>query len=61
MLIDPESRLLTKREVARWLKVAPQTVVRMARRGDLPGRRVGNRWRFLKAEIERWLNTEARP
>ncbi|GAB4202182.1 MAG: hypothetical protein OHK0013_15110 [Sandaracinaceae bacterium] len=55
MLIDADARLLTKREVARWLKIAPQTVVRMARRGDLPGRRVGNRWRFVQAEIRQWL------
>lgn len=55
MLIDADARLLTPREAARWLKIAPQTVVRMARRGDLPGRRVGRRWRFLQAEIRQWL------
>jgi len=60
-VIQPESRLLRPTDVARWLKVTPQTVVRMARRGDLPARRVASQWRFLKVEIEEWLHSEARP
>jgi len=59
-VIHPESRLLRPTEVARWLKVTPQTVVRMARRGDLPARRIASQWRFLKVEIDEWLRSEAR-
>lgn len=53
---DLKQVLLTKREVARWLRVSAETVVRLARRGKLPGRRVGNRWRFVRGEIQTWLD-----
>lgn len=53
---DVKQVLLTKREVARWLRVSAETVVRLARRGKLPGRRVGNRWRFVRGEVQRWLD-----
>lgn len=53
---DAKQVLLTKREVARWLRVSAETVVRLARRGKLPGRRVGNRWRFVRGEIQAWLD-----
>lgn len=47
--------LLTIQEVARYLRLDPQTVSRKAQRGDLPGVKIGNRWRFRKEEIDRWL------
>lgn len=53
---DAKQVLLTKREVARWLRVSAETVVRLARRGKLPGRRVGSRWRFVRGEIQAWLD-----
>lgn len=56
---DVKQVLLTKREVARWLRVSAETVVRLARRGKLPGRRVGNRWRFVRGEIQAWLDGAA--
>lgn len=45
--------LLTIKEVARYLRLDPQTVSRKAQRGDLPGFKVGNRWRFRKEDIDR--------
>ena len=49
-------RLLTAREVAEWLGVSPETVLRMHRRGDLPGFRLGsNVLRFSERDIEAWL------
>ncbi len=53
--------LLTIKEVARYLKLDPQTVSRKAQRGDLPGVRIGNRWRFKKEEIERSLKKSGDP
>ena len=47
--------LLTPSEVAEWLKVSTSTVRRMAERGELPGRRIGNQWRFGSAALLRWL------
>ena len=40
---------------AKFLKLPAQTVERLATEQDLPGRKIGKEWRFLRAAIERWL------
>jgi excisionase family DNA binding protein len=40
-------RLLTPREVAAYLRLSDATVVRMLRRGELAGRKIGGRWRIF--------------
>jgi excisionase family DNA binding protein len=42
-------------EVAELLRVPPSTVYDLARRGALPGHRVGRTWRFIRREVETWL------
>ena len=54
-----EEELLTAKELARYLKVKPRTVLRKARNGDLPAIRVGKRFRFDKKQIDRWLSERA--
>lgn len=49
------SDVLTAAEVAAWLRIPTSTVYDLARRGHLPGHRVGRAWRFLRPEIELWL------
>lgn len=49
-------RLLTTREVAAFLGVSPETVLRRWRAGELPGYRLAsNALRFRESEIEAWL------
>lgn len=49
-------RLLSAREVAEWLGVSTETVLRRWRAGGLPGYRLGsNVLRFRESEIEGWL------
>jgi excisionase family DNA binding protein len=53
-----KSAFLTASEVAEWLRVAPMTVWRMARKGQIPGTlRTGGRWIFSVDELERWTKT----
>jgi excisionase family DNA binding protein len=50
------SRLLTAREVAGLLRVSTETVLRWARRGELPARRLpGGAIRFEEDAIAAWL------
>lgn len=42
-------------QLAAYLHVGPQQVIKLAERGDLPGRRVGGTWRFSEAEVNGWL------
>lgn len=49
-------RLLTTRQLADYLGVSPETVLRRWRAGELPGFRIGsNALRFDPEEIAVWL------
>lgn len=41
----------TPAEVARWLRVSPETIRRMSRRGDLPARRVDWQYQLFEDEL----------
>ena len=40
------------------LRTHPSTVYNLARRGQIPGFRVGTDWRFRKDAIERWITKQ---
>jgi excisionase family DNA binding protein len=44
--------VLTVADVAALLDIKPYTVKEYARRGILPGRKLGRNWRFLRPELE---------
>lgn len=48
------------REAARFLQVSEQTVRLMARRGDLPARKIGKGWRLAQSALLEWLRDTAR-
>jgi excisionase family DNA binding protein len=53
--------VLTLSETAAFLRLAEADVQRLVREQGLPGRRVGEDWRFLKAAIEHWLAAPTGP
>jgi len=56
MVENSEGRLLRVPDVAKYLGVHRLTVYRMAREGIIPGKQIGNRWRFRKDELEQWAS-----
>jgi excisionase family DNA binding protein len=42
-------------ELAHWLEVDEDTVRSLAESGELPGRRLGDEWRFARAAVLDWL------
>ena len=48
-------RIMTVNEVADYLSLDPQTVSRKAQSGELPAFKVGNRWRFDRQDIDKWI------
>jgi excisionase family DNA binding protein len=44
-------------EAARFLSIHAATVKRLAREGQLPGFRIGNRWRFRPSELDAWARS----
>ena len=53
-----ESVALTVREVADLLSVDSKTVYRLAHRGELPGFKVAGSWRFMRNDIESWIEAQ---
>ncbi len=53
-------RFLTPEEVAGVLRVPPEAIRRLLKRGELPGIRVGRFWRVEESELQRWLSRRHR-
>jgi excisionase family DNA binding protein len=54
---QPED-VLTADEAAELLRSDAATVIAMAEDGKLPGRKVGDDWRFAREALMRWLATD---
>ena len=50
--------VLTLEETAAYLRLPKETIERQAAHGTLPGRRIEQTWRFLKAAIDEWLRSQ---
>ncbi len=51
----PSNDTLTAAEVGAILRIHPVTVRLNAAAGQIPGRQIGNRWRFSRTRINEWL------
>jgi excisionase family DNA binding protein len=54
-LREPPADVLTPGEAAVLLRVAEEDVVAAAAAGELPGRRIGEEWRFAREALLAWL------
>ena len=50
-----DGELMTLSEVAEYLKIAERTAYGWVKEGKLPGFKLGNAWRFDKADIQKWV------
>ena len=48
--------IMTVEEVAKYLKLKPQTVYKWAQEGQLPGAKLGKEWRFRRRMIDEWID-----
>jgi excisionase family DNA binding protein len=53
------TELLTTKEVASYLKLRPETVLRGVKKGEIPAIKVGGHFRFDKKQIDEWLHTHS--
>jgi excisionase family DNA binding protein len=47
--------IMTPREAAEYLSVHVHTIYRLAKNGEIPGRKVGGGWRFKKDVLDALL------
>jgi excisionase family DNA binding protein len=50
--------VLTPAQLAELLQVDEDVVVELAEQGELPGRKVGEKWRFSRTAVLAWLGEE---
>jgi excisionase family DNA binding protein len=55
--LKPMPDVLTLEEAANYLRLSRETLEREAAQGHIPGRRIEDSWRFLKAAIDDWLRS----
>lgn len=60
MINDANDHVMTLDELASYLKVPKSTLYKLAQESRIPGQKIGKQWRFGKAAIDRWLDTEAK-
>ncbi len=48
--------IMTIEEVAKYLKLKPQTIYTWAQNGKIPAAKLGKEWRFKKSIIDKWFN-----
>ena len=51
-------KIMTVNEVAEFFNIKPVTVRRKTERGELPGFRIGNQWRFRESDIEKFIDNQ---
>jgi nitrogen PTS system EIIA component len=55
-----EDIILTIEEVAKYIKISERTIYDWVQKGDIPGGKLGNVWRFSKNEIDHWVSDKLR-
>ncbi|MGQ9645607.1 MAG: helix-turn-helix domain-containing protein [Thermodesulfobacteriota bacterium] len=53
--------IMTPREAAAYLSIHVRTIYRLAKNGEIPGRKVGGSWRFKKGALDEWLSWRENP
>jgi excisionase family DNA binding protein len=54
----PDHEILTLEEVARYLRLKPQTIYKWAQERRIPAVKLGKEWRFRKSVLDRWLDEQ---
>jgi excisionase family DNA binding protein len=48
--------IMTIEDVAKYLKLKPQTIYTWAQNGKIPAAKLGKEWRFKRSIIDKWFN-----
>ena len=55
-----EREILNSEEVSKFLGIPELTVLRLARKGIIPGRKAGRNWLFSKSYLIDWVRKETK-
>ena len=49
---------MTVIDVAKYLKLKPQTIYNWLQEGMIPAAKLGKEWRFKKSVLDRWIDAQ---
>jgi excisionase family DNA binding protein len=58
-MAESQDTVLTIDQLAEYLKLSKSSLYHLARRGEIPGQKIGRHWRFHKAAIDKLLGERA--
>ncbi|MBX3325326.1 MAG: helix-turn-helix domain-containing protein [Nitrospira sp.] len=54
----PKNELMTATDTCRFLKMTQPTLYRYLRNRQIPAFKLGNEWRFVRADLEQWIRDD---
>jgi len=55
---NDNNEIMTVDDVARYLKLKPQTIYKWAQEGKIPAAKLGREWRFKRSHINAWIEMQ---
>jgi len=53
-----DHEIMTLEEVAKYLRLKPQTIYKWAQEKRIPAVKLGKEWRFRRSILDRWLDEQ---
>jgi excisionase family DNA binding protein len=50
-----DKEILTIEEAAQYLQLGKRTIYKLAQKGEIPAKKVLNKWRFDKSTLREWI------
>jgi len=57
-MINVNQSVMTTDEAVQYLKISRKTLLKLVKNGELPARKVGKNYRYLRSEIDKFLRGE---
>lgn len=57
--MDTVKEVMTLREASQYLGISPDTLYKYLSENKIPAFKLGNRWRFKKALLDRWMERKS--
>lgn len=57
--MDKQKEVMTLREASQYLGISPDTLYKYLNEAKIPAFKLGNRWRFKKDLLDRWIEKKS--
>ncbi len=57
-MLPTQTDILTLQELHSYLKIPKPTLYALAQNGKIPAAKIGKHWRFRRADIDNWLQSQ---